>query len=141
MALLGIMIKLVDQLGTRNRNSNVPIVGTAAAVYTARSVILGSVVAVGVIVWMVVYAVATFSDAAGVAAASLLILLILGIPIAFAAIRYSTIAARLAADYLSTSLGFRPKWWMCYSSPPGWNNAIDRQRRWHQTGRWPMIPW
>jgi len=141
MALLGIMLRLIDQLGTRNRDTNIPIVGTAAAVYTARCVILGSVVAVGVIVWIGVYVVATFSSATGVAAVSLLLLLVLGIPIAFAAVRYSTIAARLAADYLSTSLGFRPKWWMCYSTPRGWNNAIDRQRRWHRTGRWPLVPW
>lgn len=135
------VLGLIDRLGTRNRDSNIAIVGTAAAVYTARCVILGSVLAISVIVWMVVYVAAVFSNEPGVAAASLLILVVLGVPIAFAALRYSAIAARLAADYLSTALGFRPKWWMCYSSPRGWNNALERQRRWHQRGRWPLIPW
>jgi hypothetical protein len=91
--------------------------------------------------WIAVYTFAVFTQATQLGAASVILLVVLGVPLVVTGLRYSLIAAKLAADQLESQLGFRPKWWMCYSAPQGWANAIERQKRWHKSGKWPLVPW
>lgn len=119
----------------------VPVVGNDVATHAARSVIWGMLFSFVVIGWMVVFFLAQLAKADPIAAGSVIALLVLGVPLAWLSIQNSSIAARLATDYFAGQLGFRPRWWMCYSTPRGWNKAIERQKRWHTLGRWPIIPW
>ena len=135
------LTRLIDRLGTRNRDINRQVVGVEAATYTARCVICGSFVALLGGVWAVVYVLAVATKAGDLAEFSVLLLLVLGLPMVWLALRSNNIAARLAADHCEPVLGFRPRWWMCYSAPRGWTAAIERQKRWQVRGRWPLIPW
>jgi hypothetical protein len=133
--------RTIDRIGARNRNLNTEVVGVEAATFAARCVtwiLLLSLLGVG---WMIVYVFAVATRATELAPVSLLILLILGLPIVWLSFRNNSIAARLAADHFELKLGFRPRWWMCYSAPRGWKAAVNRQIRWHARGRWPLIPW
>ncbi len=120
---------------------NGPIVGEEAAKYAARCVICGTFVALAALVWMAVFVFAVSTNATLLAGVSLLLLVMIALPVLFLSIRYSAIAARLAAEHLNRQLGFRPRWWMCYSSPRGWSSAIERQKRWRAADKWPLIPW
>jgi hypothetical protein len=133
--------RLIDRLGTRNRDMNRQVVGIEAATYAARCVIWALLVALLAGLWAVVYVLAVATNAGDLAALSVVILLLFGLPIAWLAFRSNNIAARLAADHYEPVLGFRPRWWMCYSAPRGWTGAIERQKRWHARRRWPLIPW
>jgi hypothetical protein len=133
--------RTLDRLGTRNRNLNSPIVGVDAALYAARCVVTNLLFWILAVVWIVVYVGAVASRARQVETDSVLLLIVLGCPLAWLGYRFSAIAARLAADHLEKELGFRPRWWACYSMPRGWNGAIKRQKRWHTRGRWPLITW
>ena len=120
---------------------NAPIVGEEAAKYAARCVIYGTFVALAALVWMAVFVFAERTNATLLAGGSLLVFVLVALPMSFLSVRCSAIAARLAAEHLSPQLGFRPRWWMCYSSPRGWSNAIERQKRWRAADKWPLIPW
>jgi len=133
--------RALDWLGTRNRNLNADMVGVEAATFAARCVILGFLLSVLAVAWMIVYVFAVVTRATEVATISLLVLLLFGLPVVWLAFRSNSAAARLAADHFESRLGFRPKWWMCYSAPRGWSAALERQKRWHARGRWPVIPW
>ena len=133
--------RAIDWLGTRNRNLNADMVGVEAATFAARCVILGLLLSVLAVGWIIVYVIAVATRAPEVATTSLLVLLLLGLPIVWFAFRNNSTAARLAADHFESRLGFRPRWWMCYSAPRGWSAALERQKRWHASGRWPLIPW
>jgi hypothetical protein len=132
---------LVDKLGRRNQEANEPTVGEAAAMYGARCVVWGLCVWLAAVIWMAVFIVAISIQATAVAAGSLVLLVVLFLALSFLSVRSSTISAKLAADHLEPQLGFRPKWWWCYSTPRGWRLAIARQQRWHARGQWPVIPW
>jgi len=133
--------RLVDRLGTRNRDMNSQVVGIEAATYAARCVVWALVVALLALLWMVAYALAVATKAADLAALSVVVLLLFGLPFGWLAFRSNNIAASLAADHYEPLLGFRPRWWMCYSAPRGWARAIERQKRWHARGKWPILPW
>jgi len=110
-------------------------VGEEAAKYAARCVIYGTFVALAALVWMALFVFAVSTNAALLAGGSLLLFVLVALPMLFLSIRYSAVAGRLAAEHLNRQLGFRPRWWMCYSSPRGWSSAIERQKQ------WPLIPW
>jgi hypothetical protein len=131
----------LDRFARRNREMNEPIVGVAAATYSARCVVWGLLLSVIAAIWALVYVVAVFKHADSVAGASLLLLLLVGSPMAWLSVRNSSRGANLAAEYMESRLGFRPRWWMCYANPRGWQQAIARQKRWQARGRWPLIPW
>ena len=131
----------MDKLGTRNRNWNSELVGADAARYGARCVTSGLLLSLIAIIWMIVYAGAIATKTTWLADSSTALLLLIGLPLLWLTFRNSAIAARLAADHAEEQLGFRPRWWWSYGSPRGWTNAIDRQKRWHAKGRWPLIPW
>jgi hypothetical protein len=133
--------RTIDRLGARNRNWNTEIVGVEAATFAARCVTWGLLLSLLGVAWMIVYVFAVATQATVLATVSLLLLLIFGLPIVWLALRNNSIAARLAADRFESELGFRPRWWMCYSAPRGWKAAVERQKRWHARGRWPLIPW
>jgi len=133
--------RTLDRLGTRSRELNTPAVGGAAALYGARCVSAGLLFSILVGVWALVYIVAVGTKSTGLQADSLVLLTLLGAPLAWLAFRYSVVSARLAADHFERELGFRPRWWYCYSSPRGWTGAVQRQKRWNARGRWPLIPW
>ena len=124
----------IDWLGTRNRNLNADMVGVEAATFAARCVILGLLLSVLSVAWMIVYVFAVATRTTQVATISVLVLLLFGLPIVWLAFRNNSAAARLAADHFESRLGFRPKWWMCYSAPRGWNAALERQKRWARKG-------
>ncbi len=115
--------------------------GEEAAKYAARCVIYGTFVALAALVWMALFVFAVSTNAALLAGGSLLLFVLVALPMLFLSIRYSAVAARLAAEHLNRQLGFRPRWWMGYSSPRGWSSAIERQKRWRAAGKWPLIPW
>jgi len=117
------------------------LVGAEAATYAARCVSSGLLLALIAITWMIVYVASLATTTTSFAAVATVLLLLLGLPLLWLAFRYSAIAARLAADHFEQELGFRPRWWWCYSSPRGWTSAIERQRRWNARGHWPLIPW
>jgi len=131
----------LDRLSTRNRELNAPVVGATAALYAARCVTVGLLFWILAVAWVVVYVIAVNAESTSLQAGSVAMLILLGTPLAWLAFRYSAISARLAADYFEPQLGFRPRWWWCYSLPRGWNGAVERQKRWHARGRWPLIPW
>jgi hypothetical protein len=133
--------RVIDRLGARNRNLNRDIVGVEAAGFAARCVTWGLLLSLLVFAWMIVYVLAVAMKATEVQAISLWLLVVFGLPMGYLAFRNNGIAAKLAADHFETSLGFRPRWWMCYSAPRGWTRAVERQKRWHARGRWPIIPW
>lgn len=113
----------------------------AAATYAARCVVWLLVLSLVATAWVIVYVLAVAAKAFDLARVSVLLFLLFGLPIAWLSFRCNFIAARLAADQLKAELGFRPRWWMCYSAPRGWTAAINRQKRWHARGRWPLVPW
>jgi hypothetical protein len=131
----------LDRLGTRNRELNAPVVGATAALYGARCAIVALLLSILGVAWALVYVVAVGAKSTGLQADSVVVLILLGTPLAWLAFRYSAISARLAADHFEPELGFRPRWWWCYSLPRGWKGAIERQKRWHARGRGPLIPW
>ena len=133
--------RTLDRVGTRNRELNTPVVGAMAALYAARSVVVGLLLAILAVIWAFFYLTAVAVKSTVLQADSIVILILIGVPLAWLAFRYSAISARLAADQLEPELGFRPRWWWCYSLPRGWQGAIERQKRWHARGRWPLIPW
>jgi hypothetical protein len=133
--------RVIDWLGTRNRNLNADMVGVEAATFAARCVTWGLLLSLLAVAWVIVYAFAVVTRATDVATISLMLLLLFGLPIGWLSFRNNSAAARLAADHFESKLGFRPRWWMCYSAPRGWNAALERQKRWHARGRWPLIPW
>jgi hypothetical protein len=133
--------RVIDRLGTRNRNLNKELVGIEAATFAARCVTWALLLSLLGVVWAVVCVFAIATKATGLATASVTLLLLLGVPIGWLSFRNNFIAARLAADHFESELGFRPRWWMCYSLPRGWRGGIERQKRWHARGRWPLIPW
>jgi hypothetical protein len=133
--------RAIDRLGARNRVLNADIVGVAAATFAARCVTWVLLLSLLGVAWAIVYVLAVANEATQLANLSLLLFVILGVPLALLAFRNNSIAARLAADHFELELGFRPRWWMCYSAPRGWNAAVERQKRWHARGRYPLIPW
>jgi hypothetical protein len=135
------MTRAIDRLGTRNRNWNTVMIGSDAAKYGARCVTTGLLFAILGIAWTVAFVGAVATKNTALATASSVLLLLFGCPLVWLSFRYSAVAARLAADHAEPQLGFRPRWWWCYSSPRGWTSAIERQKRWHARGQWPLIPW
>jgi hypothetical protein len=133
--------RTIDRLGSRNRNLNSEIVGVEVATFAARCVTWGLLLSMLGVAWAIVYVFAVATKATEVATVSLGLLLFFGVPTGWLAFRSNSIAAKLAADQFESKLGFRPRWWMCYSAPRGWAAAVERQKRWHARGRWPLIPW
>jgi hypothetical protein len=133
--------RVIDRIGARNRRLNEKIVGVEAATFAARCVAWALLLTLLGAGWAVVYIWAVAIDSTTMQGYSLLILVVVGMPIAWRCFHNNAVAARLAADYFEPKLGFRPKWWMCYSLPRGWRGALERQKRWHARGRWPLITW
>jgi hypothetical protein len=125
----------------RNRNRNTEIVGIEAATYAARCVAWGALMTLLAVAWIAVYVFAAVTRDSDLSRVSVAVLLLFGLPMVLLAYRANFTAARLAADHFEAELGFRPRWWTCYSAPRGWIAAINRQKSWHARGRWPLIPW
>ena len=101
--------RVIDQIGARNRRLNQEIVGVEAATFAARCVawaLLFTILGAG---WAIVYVWAVAIDSATVQGYSLLILVVVGLPVAWRCFHNNAVAARLAADYFEPKLGFRPK--------------------------------
>jgi len=97
--------RVIDWLGTRNRNLNADMVGVEAATFAARCVTWGLLLSLLAVAWVIVYAFAVVTRATDVATISLMLLLLFGLPIGWLSFRNNSAAARLAADHFESKLG------------------------------------
>ena len=131
----------IERMGRRVREANAAVVGPAAATYAMRCIFWALLLNFVAVVWVAFYVIAIAAHAFAFATYSIWVLLLLGVPLSWLGLRDNHRSVKAAADYLEPGLGFRPRWWMCFSRPWAWNRAIARQRRWHEKGRWPLITW
>jgi hypothetical protein len=133
-------MKLVDQLLAPGIGRLEPVVGRRAATYSGKSALyfLAAVAFSLIFVTSLVIGHVTDNVGAQFAAGVAIVLVIVFMALGAAFILKS---GRAASDYLAPTLGFRPRWPLGgYWDPNRWTQAIERQKRWHQKGKWPIIP-
>ena len=117
-----------------------PLIGRQAARYSAISALTFAAAWAGAVVLLVAIFLNTrYADRPGGALSLVGLVLLAGFGVATLIAGYR--AAEAAKDHLEAELGFRPRWPIGgYWGKRGWPNAIARQRRWHTSGRWPLLP-
>jgi hypothetical protein len=133
-------VELLDRLTRRATAASEPIVGRRAAMYSARSALAGLLATTATLVFVSGFVISSLTHNAVAGGVALVGPMFMALFLALFAI-YLFRAGRTASDHLAPTLGFRPRWPLGgYLSKYHWARAIERQKRWHAQGKWPIVP-